>query len=134
MSQTAIRDGMDARLATYAGGGRIVTEGEVYAPQQGVPYLWSRLAAYTRVGIGVGKTAPKEESGSYQINVTRPTREGTRPAARIADELVALFDRGTQIVLATGQVLTVQNASAQPAQELGNWITLPVVISWFCTE
>ena len=134
MSQTLIRDALDAKLLTYTRGGDIVVEGQVYQPLQTTPYIFSRLSAYTRSGLGVGPSAPKGENGIYQITVARPTREGTRPASRTADELVKLFDRGTQLVLANGQVLTIENASAQPAQEAANWLTLPVLISWICLE
>ena len=56
------------------------------------------------------------------------------PAAQLADALVQHFQRGTSVVLGTGPHLIFENVSAQPAVTAGDWLSVPVVVSWFCTD
>jgi hypothetical protein len=135
VTQVAVRTAFEALLATFPAGGDVVTEASPqYAPKAGKPYLSGRLAAYARTPIGIGTPTPEMVAGSYQINVQRPATEGVGPGSAIAARLVHLFDRGTALALATGQVLTVEQASEQPAIFAGDWITIPVVIQYYGTE
>ena len=134
MSQGAVRAGLDAYTSAFTGAGDVATEGVVYLPKPGVGYLACRLSGYTRTPIALGANAAFQESGLYQVSVNRPTVEGMKSAGRFADLIVALFPRATVIALATGQVLTIESASAQPAVPSGDWISIPVVVRWFAID
>lgn len=130
----AVSAAFDAQLQGFTAGGDVNLEGTRYQPQAGRPYLSSRLAAYQRTPAGIGPVTGYQVAGSYQVNVNRPATEGAAAARAVAAQLTVLFARGTAIALATGHALTIENASEQPLIEGGDWLTVPVVVSWFCTE
>jgi Bacteriophage related domain of unknown function len=135
VTKSGVRHAFEALLNTFTAGGYVVTETQpFYAPQAGVGYLSGRLSAYQRTPMGIGAPTPEQVTGFYQINVNRPTAEGSDPADAIAARLVNLFDRGTALATETGQVLTVQQASERPAITAGDWLTVPVVVEYFGTE
>ena len=130
----ATQAAFDAVLAAVTAGGDIVVEGQTYQPVAGRPYLSCRLSAYTRTPMAIDPNTPFDVRGSYQVNIQRPANEGKAIAAQIADLIVALFPRGMALALGTGASLTVLSAGAQPAITEGDWLTVPVVVSWFGTD
>lgn len=132
---SAVQVAFEARLSTFSAGGTVVVESApVYLPQAGAGYLSGRLSGYARTPLGVGPDAPAEVNGTYTVSVQRSATEGVGMAALIASRIVHLFNRGTALALATGQVLSIDQASEQPAIFAGDWITVPVVVKYFGTE
>ena len=133
-SYAATQAAFDALLSSFTLGGPLVVEGQAYEPIAGTPYLSARLSAYARAPVALDANSPFQVTGAYQINVNRPANEGKATAAAIADLLVALFPRGTALALATGTVLSITSVGAAPAITSGDWLTVPVVVSWFGTD
>ncbi len=124
----------DAVLSSFAQGGDIVVEGQTYQPVAGRPYLSARLASYARSPLAMDAGTPFQVNGTYQVNINRPAGEGKATAAALADLIVALFPRGMALAAGTGAPLTVTGAGAMPAITEGDWLTVPVVVSWFGTD
>jgi hypothetical protein len=135
MSLLSIKTALDTRMQAFAapGMGQIAWQDQVYEPAQGQPYIAVRVAAYARRPLGVGADCVFEESGTYLITVNRPTAEGTARAAWLAEQIVAWFARGITLPTTDGEQLIMMNASEQPTQAAGNWITLPIVVSWLAS-
>lgn len=135
MAQGPIQDALDAYLAAFGvpGAGDIVVEGQIYEPKKGQAYLRAVVSGYARSPAGLGADAVMQENGSYAIRINRPASEGRGPASAIADRLVAYFKRGTSLA-AAGQTVSVLYASRQPAQEMGDWISIPVSVMFFASE
>lgn len=133
MSYAAVQAALDGIVTAFVAGGDVNTEGTQYQPTAGSPYLSARITAYQRTPLGLGTSTPFEERGFYQVSVNRPATEGIGQAAAVADVVVGLFPRGSSIALPTGNVLTIEYASARQAIPAGDWLTVPVVVSWFCT-
>lgn len=121
-------------LKTFTRGGQVVLAGEVFSPAQDRGYVRGRFAAYTRNPAGFGADSVYLENGTYEVSICRPGREGELPAAQLAVAVAAHFARGSGLVLGTGEFLHFENVSAFPAIIAGDWLTVPVVISWFCTD
>jgi len=135
ITQGGVRQALEALLSTLVGAGDINLESAaLYLPKANTPYVSGRISAYTRVPMGVGYPTPCEVNGMYQINVNRPAIEGADMAASVAARVVALFQRGTALVLTTGPVLTVLQAGEQPLITAGDWLTVPVVVSFSGAE
>jgi hypothetical protein len=134
ITQIAVQVAFDALLTTFTDGGDVNLAGTPYIPQAGVPYLASQIAAFQRMPEGVGPNAPNSVAGSYAIRVNRPAIEGLAMAGSLAGRLVALFHRGLPVVLATGPILTIEAATEQPAIMAGDWLTVPVNVSWYGSE
>lgn len=134
MAYNSIASALDSFLLTFPGNYTIVLEDHIFIPDSRTPYLAAKLSAYTRVNAGFGANSIMQENGFYTITVNRPAVEGRGAAGRMADALVDFFARGTVLATGTGQSLQILYASAQPSQSHGDWLTLPVVVSWFCTE
>jgi hypothetical protein len=135
MSRRTCKAALDAHLLAFSakGMGDIAWEGVPYQPNEGRGYIAARMPAYARQPLGVGADCVVQESGTYQITVNRPTTEGDDFAGSLAERLVAWFARGTILVAGTGQSLVIENASEMPAQPTGNWLSVPVVVSWICS-
>lgn len=129
-----IIDAFDARLRQFTRGGDVVVEAETYAPQQNRPYLSGRMAAYSVTPTGFGANCVQEIRGNYQINIMRPAREGKGPGNKLADALVAHFPRGAGLVPETGKVCHIEITTAMTAIVAGDWRTVPVIVSWYCTD
>lgn len=127
-------EALSLRLQAFTRGGQVVLEGEPYTPIQDRGYISGRMAGYSREPTGFGENCVYRESGFYQVMIHRPVREGPLPAAQLADALVSHFPRGSGVDLGTGRWLKYENVSAQPAIIAGDWLSVPVVIGWFCTD
>lgn len=139
MSLYDISNAFDADFVNFeltgvgVGTGDIVFEGQPYTPNEGNPYIITRMAAYSRVPISAGPTPAYQETGTYQVSVVRPIDEGAGRAMYIADQVVAYYPRSKILVTATSVSLSLLSASAMPAMPSGDWYLIPVVVSWFCT-
>lgn len=132
MSYQLISDAFDARLGAVTQLD-VQYEGVAYTPVTGRPYLAARLLAYSRTNAGFGPDSVMTETGSYQISVNWPTGEGRPPAAAVADLLVAAFPRALSLQAGT-QVISILYTSAAPTILSGDWMTIPVVISWMSSD
>ena len=132
MSYQNISDAFDARI----GGVTQIDlqyEGVAYTPVTGRPYLSARLLAYTRTNAGFGPDCVMSETGSYQISVNWPSGEGRPAAGAVADQIVAAFPRALALQ-AGAQVVSILYTSAAPSIQSGDWLTIPVVVSWMATD
>ena len=135
MSRQAIIDALAVRLQAMPQLPDIAWEGGApYLPEIGRLYLSGRLSGYTRTPAGAGADTPMLESAMLTVNVVAPADAGGAAAGRMADGVAAYFRRGTVLVLSTGQALTIENASAQPAQSSGDWLTIPVLVQAGATD
>jgi len=134
LSLAAVKSALDQHLLTFTAGGDVHVQGGTYEPAAGVPYIRGDLPAYQRRPAGIGVSTAFTATGTYQVRVVRPSIEGSAMALSIAARIAHLFRRGTALVLATGAVLTVENATEQAEMPSGDWIVVPVIVSWFCTE
>ena len=134
ITEAATQAAFDARLKTFTVGGDINLWGSPYQPQAGRGYLSSQLSSYTRTPLGIGADSAGQAVGTYLIRVNRPAIEGARIAQETAARLCVLFRRGTALALATGGVITVQQASEQAGISAGDWLTVPVVVQFFGTD
>lgn len=132
MSSQAIADAFDARLATFQGGGYIQYEDVPYTPIAGKPYLSARLSGYSRSTVSAGPDPVMQESGTYQVNVNRPSGEGRQAAGQIADKVVAHFPTAAPLTLPAGSLIVLYS-SAGPGISAGDWYTVPVMVSWTAT-
>lgn len=134
LTKAAVQDAFDTRLRSFAAGGDVTLAGQGYQPRAGRPYLSSRMSAYVHTPLGIGADVAYEASGTYQVNVNRAAIEGLPTADSIAARVAYLFRRGTALELATGAVLTVISASEAPEIPSGDWLTVPVSITWYASE
>lgn len=132
MSYQAISDAFDAQLAGVTQLD-VQYEAVAYTPVTGRPYLAARLLAYSRTNAGFGPDCVMSETGSYQVSVNWPSGEGRPPAAAVADQIVAAFPRALGLTAGT-QVVSILYSSAAPTIMSGDWLTIPVVISWMSSE
>jgi hypothetical protein len=133
-NQAAIIEALFTHLQTFTAGGDVVIDGQLYEPQQNRPYLFATLSSYARNPTGFGADCVYQEAGTFQVMVNRPAGEGPLPAAQMADALTTLFRRGQGVALGTGPFVHFENVSAQPAITTGGWRSVPVVVSWYCTD
>ena len=134
MSQSAICDAFDLYLLSMPGlPPDIVIEGQAFNPQSNLPYVSSRMAAYSALPAAMGPNAVVVESGTYQVSVHRPAAEGRAGATAMADMVVAWFSRAKSLLTATGQTVIFESATGQPITTSASFITLPVVVAWMTT-
>ncbi len=133
MTQQDILDAMNARLALFPGIGDVAWEGEVYEPKNGVPYLKPVLSSYTKTGVGAGIEGAANHDGTYTISVRRPADEGRMLAGQVAGALVAHFGRGA-VVTAAGLPVILLQSSDGVSQSYGNWLTIPVTVTFTATS
>ena len=134
MSQAAVKKALDAHLLTFTGGGPIHVSGQTFEPTPGVPYLRADVPAYQRSPLGIGAHTATIAQGTYQIRVVRPAVEGASVALAMAARVAYHFRRGTALALETGPALNIQQATEVAMMEQGDWIVVPVIVSWFSTE
>jgi hypothetical protein len=135
MSRASIQAALDAILSAYTKGGDINTEGVIYVPSLGRPYISSGISAYSRVPAGVGANAYAAVEGTYLLRVMRPSGEGYTPAGALAADLAnRIFKRGTSAVTSDGFSLVVMSSSEQPLYLAGDWIAAPVTVNFFHSE
>lgn len=131
-------DLLDARLAgaTIVGiaAANIAWRDKTYVPVKGVPYLKPEPAARQRTPMGIGADAVQQWDGAYQIGVMTPRESGGHLRDAIASQLLALFPRGLSMQTAQGLWMTVIRGTAPESVPFGDWINLPVTISWFAHE
>ena len=133
MSYRAIAEALETLAATFTLAGVVVQQDGVYMPVSGVPYLKCELSGYNDTPAGFGANSMMQQVGTFQLSVMRPSTEGVKRGRDLADRLVALFKRGTNISLPNGQTLIIDYTSPQPAQIHGDWISVPVVVNWFAS-
>lgn len=134
MSQSAIYDAFDAYLLAMPGlPADGIIEGQSYNPSSGVPYVSTRMAAYSSRPAGLGPNPTLIESGIFQINVHRPTLEGRVGATWMADQVAAYFARAHCLVTADGRIVQFVSASGQPMIMSGSFLTVPVLVNWMTT-
>jgi len=134
LSQGAVKAVLDTRLLTFTAGGAVHVQGGTFMPAAGVPYIRGDLPAYQRTPLGIGSDSARQARGTYQIRVVRPSIEGSAQAMSIAARIAYLFARGTSLVMETGALLIIENATEAPEQPSGDWLIVPVIVTWFCTE
>ncbi len=104
-----------------------------YEPKAGVAYLSPKLSSCQRTTVGAGVDGTALYNGTYTISVRRPADEGTAAAGQIAAALLQHFARGQVVTTAEGTPVILLDASEQPDNEYGNWVTIPVVVIFTAT-
>jgi hypothetical protein len=131
MSLAPIQAALDARLQALTGID-IAWQGTAYQPATGRPFLMVRMSGRNRRPMGAGPIAAHIWEGFYQINVMWPAGEGTQPALVQADALVAHFPRALTLTTTAGSRVVIENTTVQPDYDAGDWVSVPVLINWFC--
>ena len=134
LTAQTIDDAFTALFFQLTGFGALQGDGEVFLPCDDVPYAYGRMAAISPNPGGYGADAVINWQGVYTILVNSPRNLGKQAAGQLADTVVAAFPRGLGVVTATGQAMSVSQASAQPSEDSGDWITIPVQVQWFGSD
>ena len=131
MEQQDIVDALDGRLQLFPGvpAQDVAWEGLPYQPTKGRPFLSPRLSSYVRTPVGAGVDSIVQHDGTYTVMVQASADDGRRFAGQIAGAVRAFFERGT-VLAAAGQPLILLNASPQPSVPNGDWIGIPVVVTF----
>lgn len=130
MTAQDILDAFNARLQTFPGLPDVAWEGEAYEPLAGRPYLSPRLSSYVGTGVGAGTGGTEQHDGTYTITVRRPADEGRAPAGQMAAALKAYFARDKALFTAAGLPVVLMQSTEQPATYYGNWVSIPVVVTF----
>lgn len=130
MTQQDIVDALNGRLEQFPGLGDVSWEGEAYEPQNGRPYLRAELSSYVETGVGAGIQGAAQFDGTYKVTVRRPADEGRRPAGQVAAALKQHFGRGAVVNAADGTPIILLQASEGVATYYGNWVSLPVTVTF----
>lgn len=112
----------------------VAWEGTAYLPQTGRPYLRVDLSAYTRVPGGTGQQVVFIERGTYTVAVMWPSGSGKAAPVAEADRIKSIFPRALSLPLSGQAPLVVQDASLAPANVSGDWLSVPVTVSWMTSE
>lgn len=100
-----------------------------FNPQPGTPYLASKIAARTAMVIGVGRNAPIQHTGVYQVSVNYPKGIGLADMLAKADIIAGYFTLGLTIAAGSSNII-IQNVRTPPEVQSENWVTVPVMIDW----
>lgn len=130
MNQQSILDAMNARLQMFPGVGDVSWEGETYEPINGRPYLRAEMSSYTRTGIAAGIDGAAQHDGTYKVTVRRPADESRMPAGQVAAALVKHFGRGAAVNTADNEPVILLQSSEGIATYYGNWLSLPVTVTF----
>lgn len=96
-----------------------------FTPTPGDPYLRPHLMEAEPVAVGCGESAQNRHRGIYQVDVLYPAGEGWGECAEMAEEIRALFKRGTRL----GSV-TVETSYAGPPLREETRYKIPVTIRY----
>lgn len=134
MEQQDIVDALNARLMALPGLGDVAWEGIAYEPRPGTPYLSPKLSSYTRTGVGTGLEGSTDHSGTYTVTLRAPAIEGRQPTGQMAGRIMRHFGRGGRVVGPTGQPIILLQASEQVASYFGEWVSIPVVVTFVASD
>ena len=72
MNAQDIDDALTAAFRLLEGFGALQADGEVYAPNEMIPYAYGRLSAISSSYPGFGSDSVRNWQGSYTVNVNCP--------------------------------------------------------------
>lgn len=133
MVEQDIVDALNARLMLFPGGLDIAWEGIVYEPLVGRPYLTAKLSSYLRTGVGAGLQGAADHNGTFTVTIRRPAIEGRQPAGQTAGRLIGHFGRGGRVFGPLGEAIVLLQASEGPALYFGDWVSIPVTVTFIAT-
>ena len=129
--QLAIQNALNARLKAYAeaSGDVVAWEGMNFTPTAGIPHL-KAFNLPSRMDVkGLGPDGLTQTPGVYQIDCVFPVGQGHGSAKTKADEIVARFPRGLQLI-AENPNLRVKLSTVGPGITDGGWYTISVSVVW----
>ncbi len=129
-----IDDAFTAVYRTLSGFGALQTDGQLFAPQEEVPYAFGRMSAIVAMPGGYGADSVINWRGTYTILVNSPRSLGKQFAGQMAATVIEAFPRALSVVTTAGPAMQVDLAQAAPADDMGDWITIPVNVNWFGTD
>ncbi len=101
-----------------------------FKPVKGASYLESQIF-YGEPTQGVlGSNGVNKQVGVFQVLVWEPVGQGLGAVTRKADEIVTQFKRGTDLTKNSTRV-TIKAAWAGGMIQMGDWVHIPVSITWF---
>lgn len=130
--EVAIQDALFGRLKTANLIDQIAWPDVEYVPTNGVTYLEVHKimrAAPQDLSINFGGSTVLR--GIFQVDVVYPDNAGPTPGLTLAEQLRALFDKGTQMTAGGRRLQIVKRpAIANDTEADAPWVRLPVSIAY----
>lgn len=108
----------------------VVWPNEKYAPVKGTSYLEPQVFPGEAVQGVLGSSGVNKQTGLFQVLVWEPVGKGLGAVTRKADAIITQFKRGTDLTK-NSTTVTVQAAWASGMIQMGDWVHIPVSITWF---
>lgn len=129
MSQQNIYSAFRQTLNAAALGYPIAWENASFVPTAGETYLEATLLPGEVVMPEMTGTL-RREIGIFQVTVCIPVGGGTGAAEAVAEQIIALFPRGTSLTY-NGISATIEKAWRSVGAPVGAWYRLPVSVRYW---
>ena len=129
MSITAVQTALVAHLKTLTGLPPLQEENTRNIGKSGQTFTRATLLPSATRPLSVGINGRDQLSGLLQVDIFVPQDVGVAAANTLADQLVAHFGRGTQLIEA-GVTTHIQRAWRQVGGRIETFYQVPVVIQW----
>ena len=96
-----------------------------YTPTKGTPYVYPTLTNSKSTSVIIGTGSKTRYEGKLRFYIYTPLRSGTRESYKIADTLIALFERNR-----IAPELTTRQAQYYPSNPVGEFHRLVVEIPY----
>lgn len=120
---------LDAKLATLSSSPPVAWENVSYEPVEGTTFIRPSNLPAGHAAVGMANSDTIRGAGIYQVDVFAPRDRGPGAALTIADNIAALFSRGTLLTSGDTQVI-VGVPTQDPAEPSGAWFRVAVLIPY----
>lgn len=104
-------------------------ENKDFTPPEGDLWIRETYLPAEKRAAAIGTSSQNRHRGIYQVDVFRPSGEGSGEAEETVTAIENLFKRGT-VISYSGITVKIESASRTSGREDKPWYMIPVFIRW----